>query len=134
MDDAKRILPLKAYRDDRGVLKKILMLSQLEEGQIEEVYLLYTNSGCVRGNHYHLRTTEYFTVVQGEARIALADWGIGGGEEFTLSAEEDKVVHVPAGVIHAFKNDTQHPLIMLAISTREYDSLESDTYSRHILE
>lgn len=121
------------FEDARGSLKKILMQSQLESANIEEVYLIYTNKGCIRGNHYHKNTLEYFTVVSGRAVIVLKNLAEGTLQKLEFSANDNKIIKVPPGVAHAFKNEAEEPLIILAISTREYNQLDPDTFSIKII-
>ncbi len=121
------------FEDARGSLKKILMQSRLEAGNIEEVYLIYTGKGAVRGNHYHKITLEYFAVVSGRATIALQNLATETVHKLELLAADNKIIKVPPGVAHAFKNEVEEPLIILAVSTREYDKLDSDTFPFIIL-
>lgn len=133
MSSRSKILDIIPYEDSRGSLKKILMQSQLKTGHIEEVYLIYTGKGGVRGNHYHKITLEYFTVVSGRAVIVLKDLSAGILQEQKISARDNKVIMVPPGVVHAFKNETEKPLVILAVSTREYDKGDPDTYACKIM-
>jgi dTDP-4-dehydrorhamnose 3,5-epimerase len=133
MRSRSEILEIIPYEDSRGCLKKILMQSHLEAGRIEEVYLIYTGKGSVRGNHYHKITLEYFTVVSGRAAILLKDLSTGVLQELKISAHDNKIIKVPPGVVHAFKNETEEPLIILAVSTREYDKGDPDTYTCRIM-
>ncbi len=129
MQAKSTIMDIIPYEDSRGSLKKILMHSQLEAGSIEEVYLIYTCKGGVRGNHYHKITLEYFTVVSGRATIVLKNLATDLLQKLKVSAGDNKVIKVPPGVAHAFKNETEHPLIILAVSTREYNKLDPDTFA-----
>lgn len=133
MGTKAEIISLNPFEDSRGTLKKILMQSQLKEGNIEEVYLIYTSKGRVRGNHYHKTTLEYFTVVSGTALISLRNIGMEAQEELIITAEDNVVLKVPPGVAHAFKNQGEEPLVILAVSTREYDKLDTDTFPLDLL-
>ncbi len=133
MGSRSEIIDIIPFKDSRGSLKKILMLSQLKTGSIEEVYLIYTGKGGVRGNHYHKITLEYFTVVSGRAVIVLKDLATEILQELKISADDNKVIKVPPGVAHAFINETRQPLIILAVSTREYNKLDPDTFTINII-
>lgn len=134
MKTGANVISLKPFKDMRGTLKKIVMKSQLEEGSsIGEVYLLYTLENSVRGNHYHKETHEFFTVVSGKARVALKDIATGDYEELELLAESNQVLKVPPGVAHAFKNESSEPLVILAVSTKEYSKLDPDSFPFDIL-
>ena len=127
------IINIHPYEDSRGTLKKVLMESQLNSGSIEEVYLLYTSKGSVRGNHYHKKTLEYFAIVSGKASIVLKDLSSDNIQLLKISAEDNKIIKIPPEVIHAFKNEHDEPLIILAISTKEYNKLDTDTYETKIV-
>lgn len=134
MEKGYELISIKPFEDKRGSLKKIIMKSQLEENEkIEEVYLLYSEKGSVRGNHYHKKTLEYFMVVSGKAKVALKNLDTGTLEELYISAEDNVVLKVPPQVVHAFKNEEVQQLIMLAISLKEYNKLDTDTFSMDIL-
>ncbi|KUO49057.1 MAG: hypothetical protein APF76_10545 [Desulfitibacter sp. BRH_c19] len=122
------------YEDKRGILKKIIMKSQIQDSsQIEEVYLLYSHQNSVRGNHYHKKTSEYFTVVSGKAQVALKDLSKEVSEGFYISANDNIVLRVPPYMIHAFKNEDNDPLIILVVSSKEYSEFDTDTYIEEIL-
>ena len=132
MNTMYEVIHINPYEDKRGCLKKIVLKSNLII-DIEEVYLLYTNTGNVRGNHYHKDTVEYFTVVFGVATVALKDLITGNFEQLNISDKDNLVLKVPANTVHAFKNKDNQPLVMLAVSSREYNESDNDTYPLSIL-
>jgi dTDP-4-dehydrorhamnose 3,5-epimerase len=135
MEKGFELISIQPYEDKRGSLKKILMKSQLEGNkQIEEVYLLYSENGSVRGNHYHKKTLEYFVIVSGKAKVALKNLDTGILEEINISSSDNLILKVPPYVVHAFKNEEDLPLIMLAISSKEYNKLDTDTFKMEILQ
>jgi dTDP-4-dehydrorhamnose 3,5-epimerase-like enzyme len=122
------------YQDKRGMLKKIIKKSQLQESsEVGEVYLLYSNQNSIRGNHYHKKTYEYFTIISGRAKVALKDLSQGICEEFYMSADDNVVLKIPPYMVHAFKNEYINPLIILAVSSKEYSDSDTDTYIEEIL-
>lgn len=128
------IISIQPYEDQRGILKKIIMKSQLQEvDELEEVYLLYSEKDSVRGNHYHKKTLEYFAVVSGKAKISLLDLKTGAFENISLSSDQHVVIKVPPFVVHAFKNEQELPLILLAVSSKEYDQHDPDTFPMEIM-
>jgi oxalate decarboxylase/phosphoglucose isomerase-like protein (cupin superfamily) len=40
---------------------------------------------------------------------------------------------VPPGVAHALRNESEAPLIILALSTREYNEIERDTFPSELI-
>lgn len=54
------------HQDSRGTLKGLINF-----GSWEEVNLIESESGIVRGNHYHLNTFEVFIILEGKIKIRL---------------------------------------------------------------
>lgn len=134
MEKGFELIAIQPFEDKRGSLKKIIMKSKLKENeQIEEAYLLYSEKGSVRGNHYHKKTLEYFVIVSGFAKVALMNLETKTFEEINISSSDNLILIVSPNVVHAFKNVEDLPLIMLAISTREYNKLDTDTFPMEIL-
>jgi dTDP-4-dehydrorhamnose 3,5-epimerase len=124
------IIRINPYKDIRGELKKIFIKSMLgSDRTIEEVYVLYTRKGAVRGNHYHKINIEFFTVIKGTATIALKDVEKGEEDIFKVSAEDDIVIKVPENVAHGFRNDGDEDLVILAAASKLYKPEDTDTYS-----
>ncbi|AGK53556.1 polysaccharide biosynthesis C-terminal domain-containing protein [Bacillus sp. 1NLA3E] len=135
MQKGFELISVQPFEDKRGSLKKILMKSQLKENdQIEEAYLLYSEQGSVRGNHYHKKTLEYFVIVSGKAKVAMRNLDTGTFEEIYISSSDNFILKVLPNVVHAFKNEEELPLIMLAISTKEYNKFDTDTFKMEILQ
>ena len=134
MENWYELIDIQPFEDRRGSLKKMLMISQLKEDEkIEEIYVLFSNQGSVRGNHYHKKTLEYFSVISGKVKVALKNLGTGAFEEMILSASNNVVLRVPPNVVHAFKNEEEQPFVMLAISSKEYNKFDTDTFPMEIL-
>lgn len=121
------LILLSPFVDSRGSLKKVLQQSRLDS-DIREAYLLFTNPGAIRGNHYHRTTLEYFFVVQGTGAIALQGPGEEAPRVMEVSAEDNLLLKVPPGTAHAFKNKGEGQLIILALSTQEYSKEDPDTF------
>ncbi len=133
MDTRFELMGINPFRDKRGSLKKIAMKSRIGM-DIEEIYVLYSNKGAVRGNHYHKQTIEYFTVLEGIAVFSLKDLDTGDSQTVKISSDDNIIVKVPANVVHAFRNDADQPMVMLAVSSREYNPDDDDTYPMVILQ
>jgi dTDP-4-dehydrorhamnose 3,5-epimerase len=132
MDRRFEIIRGESFQDKRGGLKKVAMKSRIGM-DIEEVYVLNSNSGAVRGNHYHKKTIEYFTVVGGTSIFSLKDLETGDTETIKLTSEDNIIIKVPTNVVHAFKNEENDTMVMLAVSSREYNEADTDTYPMVIL-
>jgi oxalate decarboxylase/phosphoglucose isomerase-like protein (cupin superfamily) len=92
-----------------------------------EIYLVMALPGQVRANHYHPRTSEWFTIVEGSALLKVADPGSNEQREIHLHASEPQTVFVPAGIAHAFKNpeDSGTELLLVAYADHPYDPADT---------
>ncbi len=128
------IIKINPYEDFRGELKKVFKKTMLSPDKtIEEIYVLYTRKGSVRGNHYHKQNIEFFTVLKGTATIALKDLENGEAELLRISEGDDIVIKVPENVAHGFRNDEEEELVILAAASVQYDSKDTDTYAFQLL-
>jgi len=123
--DQVEIIPRQLKADARGWFLKVIdgREARLPE-QTGEVYLTMAVPGEVRGNHYHRRTAEWFTVVAGRAQLRLHDPATGETREMWLDAETPQTVYVPAGLAHAFKNpeSAAAQMLLVAYADRLYEA------------
>jgi dTDP-4-dehydrorhamnose 3,5-epimerase len=134
MTNIHEIIKINPYKDIRGELKKVFVKSMLStEKSIEEIYVLHTKKGSVRGNHYHKQNVEFFTVIKGTATIALKYIGDGEAVILKVSAGDDIVIKVPENVAHGFRNDEDEDLVILAAASKLYDPEDTDTYNFQLL-
>ena len=52
------------YKDDRGSIQGLI-----NEGDWQELNLVISEPGILRGNHYHKKTRELFIILEGEIEI-----------------------------------------------------------------
>ena len=123
LDDV-RVIPRQRRADERGWLLKVVVGDEPGLSQrLGEVYLVSAAPGEIRGNHFHRRTSEWFTLVQGVAQLALRDEASGARRVLHLSADDPVTVHVPAGIAHAFRADREHAraMLLVAYADERYD-------------
>ncbi|MCO4772197.1 MAG: cupin domain-containing protein [Deltaproteobacteria bacterium] len=121
--DAVQIVTGRRREDARGWLHVALGASQLPtHARFGELYVVRALArGDRRGDHLHPGMDEWFTVVDGEARLELVDPETRARRELTLSASDPQTVRVPAGLAHCFVNLADGPLTIIAWATAEYD-------------
>jgi oxalate decarboxylase/phosphoglucose isomerase-like protein (cupin superfamily) len=97
-----------------------------------EVYVTCADPGCARGNHYHPKSAEWFTLLVGRAKLIAQDPMTGERRTWLLTAEEPKTVFMPAGVGHVFINpaNASGPFILIAYA--EYLYSPDDTVPLNI--
>lgn len=132
--DQYELIPMKTFKDYRGTLKKVFNKNSLQEALgAEEAYVLYTEKGCIRGNHYHKQNTEYFCVLSGTATVALKSLENEETALLKVDCKDNIIIRVPVNVVHAFRNDWDEQLIILAVALKQYEQDTPDTYSYILL-
>lgn len=121
--------------DARGWLLKLLMREHLSgEGTFGEIYLTAAHPGHVKGNHYHVRTREWFCVIEGSATLAVQVMASGVRAELELSAERPEIVEVAPGVAHAFRNSGSGMMVLFAYADEPYVATQPDEFRIELLE
>jgi dTDP-4-dehydrorhamnose 3,5-epimerase len=135
MNSSYEQLKIYPFLDNRGQLKKIVQKSMLSgEQEIEEIYVLYSNKNTVRGNHFHKRTIEFFTVLSGEAIMAFSNVDKKNMDIIKMKASDNQIIKVYPNTVHAIKNESEAPLIVLAVSLKEYNPQDTDTFPCNLLD
>jgi dTDP-4-dehydrorhamnose 3,5-epimerase-like enzyme len=105
------------FEDERGVIQDIL------PGPIDQVTEIFTKAGSVRGNHVHLKTTQWTYIAWGSLKVAwVEDDGVheknyGSGSLVTESA----------GIYHAWKALEDTLVLVFTRGPRSGEAYESDT-------
>jgi oxalate decarboxylase/phosphoglucose isomerase-like protein (cupin superfamily) len=93
--------------------------------------VLLTEPGCVRGNHYHTRGTEVFTV-QGPALVRIRD---EQGVQDTLIPEGAVTRFIiPPGAGHAVQNLGARPTLLVTFRDRAHDPAHPDVVREVLIE
>lgn len=96
--------------DSRGWLTELFRKDLIDEGIFPEMsYISMTRPGIARGPHVHFEQTDYFCFISSTFRLFLWDDRKESetyGNKMILDMNEDnsKMVIVPPGVVHAYKN------------------------------
>lgn len=114
---------LKVNSDDRGTFVETIRL-----GIGGQVSFSTTFPGITRGNHYHTRKIERFTVIKGKALIALRKIGTNQVYSFELNGEEPAYVDMPIWYTHNITNIGSDELYTQFWINEWYDEANPDTY------
>jgi len=104
------------FEDERGVIQDLL-------GRIDAVTEIFTKAGKVRGNHVHLRTTQWTYIVSGVLEVA---WIEDDGVHSELYGRGHLVTEA-AGVPHAWKALEDTVVLVFTKGPRSGEDYESDT-------
>lgn len=123
--DLNRHFPIKYANnvDDRGNFVEII---RLEIGG--QVSFSTTKNGITRGNHFHTRKIERFSVIKGNALIQLRKIGHHETINYYLSGDEPSYVDMPIWYTHNIKNIGKEDLYTIFWINEFYDVNDPDTY------
>ena len=114
---------LKKNSDQRGVFVETIKL-----GVGGQVSFSTTVPGITRGNHYHTRKIERFTVIKGSARIQLRKVGTDEVMEFFLDGNDPSYVDMPVWYTHNITNIGEDELYTQFWINEWYNPQDGDTY------
>jgi UDP-2-acetamido-2,6-beta-L-arabino-hexul-4-ose reductase len=111
------------HTDSRGAFVEIIRLNS--GGQVS---FSTTVPGITRGNHYHTRKIERFSVIRGKALIQLRKIGTTEVLNFYLNGDEPSYVDMPVWYTHNIKNIGDDELYTNFWINEFYDPKDPDTY------
>ncbi|MFV0397069.1 MAG: NAD-dependent epimerase/dehydratase family protein [Bacteroidales bacterium] len=118
-----RCVKLVRHADPRGVFVETIKL-----GVGGQVSFSTTVSGITRGDHYHTRKIERFTVIKGKARIQLRRIGSDEVFDFFLDGNEPAYVDMPVWYTHNITNIGEEELYTQFWINEWYNPADGDTY------
>lgn len=123
--DYSSIYPRKLtkHTDPRGMFVETVKL-----GVGGQVSFSTTVHGITRGNHYHTRKIERFTVIKGKARIQLRKIGTDDVLNFYLDGNEPSYVDMPVWYTHNITNIGEEELYTQFWINEWYNPNDEDTY------
>ena len=133
MIDGVKIKILKVIPDDRGSLMEILRCDDEIFEKFGQVYMTTVYPGVIKAWHYHKIQADNFACVSGKILFALYDGRsnsstFGELDDFILSLNEPKLIHIPKGVYHGFKNISDSEAIVINTVTNPYNHNNPDEY------
>lgn len=111
------------HADPRGVFVETIKL-----GVGGQVSFSTTVPTITRGNHYHIRKIERFTVIKGKAKIQLRKIGTNEVMNFYLDGAEPSYVDMPIWYTHNITNIGDDELYTQFWINEWYDQNDGDTY------
>lgn len=121
------IKKLKIHSDERGWLVEILRQDQTKK-PIKQIYIASIEPGHIRGNHYHLKRTEWFFILKGEGRLYLKDLKSNRKKIIKVSEKLKRTIEIPPFVAHALKNTGRETLYLVSAQNDVYYPKNPDTF------
>jgi dTDP-4-dehydrorhamnose 3,5-epimerase len=122
-----RIVPLRAFEDDRGYFFESFRKSWLGGVAAEMLQgnVSFSKAGVLRGMHYHLRQADFWVVPSGHVRAALYDMRLasptrGSAEVLEMGEAHPFGLYIPPGVAHGFY--ALSPSMMTYLVDQYYDN------------
>ena len=123
LKDKIKIIERKKLGDSRGWFLKVI--DGKEEGlpnHTGEIYLTHASGlNQIRGNHYHPKATEWFTLIEGHAELRLKDMKTQEHYSIILSDDIPQTIVIPPNIAHAFVNIKEEPFLLLAYTDELYN-------------
>ena len=118
---------LQIFPDKRGLFGEVI-----RSGVSGQTSFSVTNPNQLRGQHFHIKKIERFTVISGEATIEIRKVGIKSKKTFKLSAKEPSYIDMIPWHTHNIRNTGSVPLITLFWINEFFNENEPDTYSEKV--
>ena len=119
--------PLSRHEDPRGWLCELFRSDELEADSLPAMaYASVTEPGVTRGPHEHTHQADYFCFLgPGDFRLYLWDMRnssptLGVSQVELVGASRPIAVAVPSGVVHAYRNISLMPGLVLNFPNRLY--------------
>lgn len=121
------IKKLDVKKDDRGWLAEIIRTEDVNS-QFGQILITTALPGKIKGNHYHRRKKEWYSVIKGKGLLRLKDLKTGEIKDLTLDSVDMKLVEIPLNIAHAIKNIGNEELFLLAYVSESFNAQDPDTY------
>ena len=115
------------FIDNRGVFSELAR--SFSEGQTS--YSI-TKKGEIRGNHFHTRKIERFSIIKGKAKIQLREILSEEVLEFIIDGSHPTYVDMPICYTHNIQNIGDEDLITVFWINEHYKEDTSDTYLENV--
>ena len=110
------------FEDDRGSISDLFY-----DENINHVANIRTFKNCIRGNHYHKKTTQHIYVYKGFLEYWYKELDSDSSAKKVI-VNENQIVTTPPFEIHALKITNINFFIVFASGQRGGKDYESDTF------
>ena len=116
--------------DNRGYFLKIMNGYEAHlDKNFGEIYVVMGRDGQLRANHYHLKATEWFSILYGEVNLGLKNLKTGQEVNILLSDKTPVTVRVSPNVAHTLLGFKGVDYVVLAYSNLKYDPADTIHYN-----
>jgi UDP-2-acetamido-2,6-beta-L-arabino-hexul-4-ose reductase len=111
------------HNDERGSFSELVR--SYSKGQAS---FSTTKKNVVRGNHYHTRKIERFSVISGKAKIEIREILSDNIISYVLDGNTPSYIDMPIWYTHNIKNIGSDDLLTMFWVNEHYEDNDSDTY------
>jgi len=111
------------HSDNRGAFVELIRL-----GMGGQVSFSTTLPGITRGNHFHTRKIERFSVIKGKAKMELKRYGCSEVDTFYLDGANPCYMDIPIWYYHNITNIGEDVLYTIFWISEQYNPDDADTY------
>ncbi len=109
--------------DQRGIFSEIIRA----KGKGQFSYSV-TKPDEVRGNHFHTKRIERFSIIKGEAIVEIRKIGSNEKKSYYMTDKEQSYIDIPIWHTHNLKNVGKKNLLMTFWINEFYNEKDSDTF------
>jgi UDP-2-acetamido-2,6-beta-L-arabino-hexul-4-ose reductase len=123
-------ISLNLKTDDRG---SFVELVKNRVGGQTSFSTTYANKNIIRGNHYHTRKIERFSVISGEAIIKMRKLFSDKVFEYKVSGQKPVYIDIPTYYTHSIENIGPDELLTIFWTNEIYDPNDPDTFCEPVI-
>ena len=131
--DKSIILDTQSQSDERGWVNEPIENKDLAAGKIRNVHIASILPGAVRGNHFHMRKTEFALIMGNGCQFNTIDNETSKKEQIITDGSKPVIVRIPQKISHAFKNIGNSVVYLLCYSDQPFDPKNPDLVINKIL-
>ena len=113
--------------DERGKFAELIKSSTESQYSFST-----TNKKFTRGNHFHTRKIERFSVIQGKAIISIRQVGTSTIYKYQLDGDQPSFIDIPIWFTHNIENTGDKTLITTFWINKFYDENDTDTFFQKV--
>jgi len=131
------VVKLKKKKSKSGDLVEFLKSNELDKSNKEfaQIYVATILPGKIRGNHYHKKKLEWFTIFNGRVNVVLEDIKTKERKDLVLDSSQEYLsrIFLNNKIAHVFKNISDTTVVLIAYTNKIYDANNPDTYEYKVL-
>jgi len=128
-----KVIEMPLHQDERGWVVWPLREPDVEAYCISNLHVPSLQPGAVRGNHYHLNSTEFALVLSGPCLVIFVHNESGEKEEILVEGSKPVLFKIPPNITHAFRNQSEKEIFLLCYEKRASQVNSQATFRKEIL-